>query len=179
MSINKIATRYAKSLLDLSIEQGSTDAVLSDMKAFVNMTKNRDFKLLLTSPIVNSTKKTAIFKEIFEGKTNKITSSFFNIVINKGREMYLPQIASEFVSQYKEMQGITSITITTAEKMSEENLKSIKSKLLSSSATAKELEVKTNVDSSIIGGYILEIGDNLYDASVAHRLKELRKELIN
>ena len=172
MSINKIASRYAKSILDMAIEKGSLEEVLSDMQAFSKMTESRDFHLLLTSPIINATKKMAIFRDIFKGKANEITSSFFNIVISKGREMYLPQIAAEFISQYKEMKGITSVKITTAEKMSEANLKSIKDKLLSSAVTAKSLEVTTAIDPKIIGGYIIEIGDNLFDASVSHKLQE-------
>ncbi len=176
MSSTKVATRYAKSLLDLSIEQNKLEEVVSDIQGFMKMSELRDFKLLLKSPIVNTTKKLSIFKEIFEGKVSDLTMLFFKLILKKGREKDLLAIANSFVKQYKKMKGLSSVTITTAEKLSDENIESIKTKLLASNATDKAVEITSKIDPSIIGGYILEIGDKLYDASVLYKLKELRKE---
>ena len=85
MSISRISARYAKSLIDLAVEQNVLDQVVNDIQAFIGITKNRDFYLLLKSPIINTTKKLQIFKSIFEGKVNNITYSFFDIIIRKGR----------------------------------------------------------------------------------------------
>lgn len=175
MSVSRIASRYAKSLLDLSIEQGSLDTVLANVEHFQASLKNRDLFLLVKSPIVNTDKKADIFKALFGDKYDKLTSSFLNIILKKGREAYLPDIANSFVDQYRAHKGITTVKITTASPLSDAKLEEIKAKLLASDITDKEINLETAVDPELIGGFVLNIGDKLYNASVAHKLDSLRK----
>ena len=172
MSANRIATRYAKSLLDLAVEQNVLEAVKSDIETFVKMVENRDLYLLLKSPIINATKKESVFEVLFGARFNKLTNAFFNIVLKKGREMYLPEIGREFVTQYKKLIGLTTVTLTTATPVDAGNLSDIKTRLLASEETAK-----TNPD--IIGGFVLQIGDKLYDNSIAYKIKQIRKNVDN
>lgn len=177
MSVIRIASRYAKSLLDLAKDQNVMDEVVSDMEGFSKMVENRDLYLLLKSPIVNIGKKAEIFTALFDGKVNKLTKAFLDIVLRKGREGLLPEIAAEFMNQYKAMKGISSVILTTAAPISADALEAIKAKLLASTATDQVVEVETKIDESIIGGFIVEIGDNLIDASVSHKLAELAKAM--
>lgn len=177
MSIKRVTSRYAKSLLDLSVEKGQVSKVLEDMKTIGAMVQNRDLALLLKSPIVNTEKKRSIFKIVFDPHISEITKAFIHLVLNKGREALIPEISTEFINQHKEMLGITSVKITTATPMSEANIEAIKSKLLGTSMVEKSLDVEAMVNPDIIGGFILEVGDNLYDSSIAYNLKKLRKEL--
>jgi len=177
MSIRRVTSRYAKSLLDLSVEKGQLSEVLEDMKTIGAMVKNRDLALLLKSPIVNTEKKRSIFKKIFDPHISEITKAFIHLVLNKGRESLIPEIGIEFIDQHKEMLGITSVKITTATPISEANIEAIKLKLLGSSIAEKSLEVETVVNPEIIGGFILEVGDNLYDSSIAYNLKKMRNKV--
>jgi len=177
MSVIRIASRYAKSILDLAKDQNVLPEVVSDMEGFSKMVENRDLYLLLKSPIINVGKKAQIFDALFEGKVNKLTKAFFDIVLRKGREAFLPEIATEFLNQHKIMQGISSVTLTTAAPISDASLEALKAKLLGSEVTDKVVDIETKVDESIIGGFIVEIGDKLIDASVAHKLKELSKTI--
>ena len=176
MSVVRIASRYAKSLLDLAIEQDKLDRILEDVHSFKKATENRDFYLLLKSPIVNATKKKSIFEALFKDKYDPMTSSFLNILLSKGRETYLPEIAASFLDQYKRMKKISSISLTTAKALSESNVAAIKNKLEASDQTSDVIDLETKVDKELIGGFIIEFDDKLYDASVAHKLEQLRKE---
>ena len=176
MSVNKIASRYAKTLLDLAVDQKKLDVVLSDVRGFQEASKNRDLFLLLKSPIVRTDKKLVILKEIFDGKLDPLTMSFVNIITKKGREMYLPEITDEFIALYNTYSSISKVTITTAEKLDDAELAKIKAKLAVSKETLDNLQIETKINPSIIGGFIIEIGDKLYDASVAHKLDELKKQ---
>jgi len=148
------------------------------MLLFQKMVANRDLYLLLKSPIINSTKKHSIFSSLFEGKISATTLAFFNIIVAKGREMYLPEITTEFISQYKSLNKISTVHLTTATEMSEAQLEAIKKKLLAASVTENSIEFVTKTDPTIIGGFIAKIGDNLYDASVKHQLTQLKKEFL-
>lgn len=176
MSVTKIASRYAKSLLDLAREQGVLEEVLSDIKAFQKVTDNRDFYLMLKSPIVKADKKQAVISTLFAGKVNNLTLEFLKILVRKGREIYLPEIDDQFIEQYKKLKHITTVKITSASPLSDQQLKVIQSKLKSSSITDENLDIETEVNEDLIGGFVIEIGDKLYDASVIHKLETMKND---
>ena len=175
MSVQRIASRYAKSLIDLAGERGELDAVVEDVKHFLEVCNIRDFKLLLKSPIVHTSTKQGVFKRLFEGSYNPTTYAFLDIILRKNREAYLQEIAKEFVAQYREIRKISSVALTTATELGEEQLEGIKRKIAESGVTYENVELTTKVDPSIIGGLIIEFDDKLYDASVAHKIDEVRK----
>lgn len=176
MSVTRIASRYAKSLLSLAQEQGKLERILEDIQAFQKATEQRDFFLLLKSPIVNPTKKASIFKAIFEGKFDEMTMAFLNIVLRKGREGYLGDIVNEFVRQYQEFKQVSSVKLTTATPISAASLEAIKQQLKGSNNTKANIEIETAVNPDLIGGFVIEFDDKLYDASIAHKLGNLKKE---
>lgn len=176
MSVHRIASRYAKSLVDLAIEQDKLERVKEDVSTFKEVTKIRDFYLLLKNPIVSSEKKSAIVKKIFEGKYDELTLAFLNILIKKGREAHLPEIATEFLIQYKHIKHISTVKLTTAKPLSEVALKSIHDRLVSSVRTDDIVEIETKVDPKLIGGFILEFDGNVYDTTVSHKLDQFKKE---
>lgn len=176
MSVQRIASRYAKSLLDLAIEQDKLETVLADVKSFKAAAKVREFYLLIKSPIINATKKGEIMKTLFEGKYDKLTMAFLNILCVKGRESVLPEIANEFIEQYKKYKHISTVKITSAAPLDEATIKAIFEKLTASPATDDNVEITTAVDPTLLGGFVMEFDDKIYDASVAHQLNQLRKE---
>ena len=176
MSVQRIAARYAKALIDLARERDVLDPVMEDISAFSEMcSQSRDLQLLLESPIVDSSKKKNVFKRLFEGKVNEVTYAFFGIILRKRREEYLQQIAHEFENQFREIRRIAAVGLTTASELDENQLEQISDMIAKSGMTYENVELTSKVDESIIGGFIIEFEDKLYDASVAHQLDEVRK----
>ena len=178
MSVNRISSRYAKSLLDLAIERNELDAVKADVDQFVRTLESRDLYLLLKSPIINASKKQQIIHAVFDQKIGKTLLAFLDIIIRKSREMYMPEIARDFVAQYKSHKKISTVVITTAVQPDAAFLAEIQKKLLASKITMDQLDLVTKVDPSLIGGFIIEVGDKLYDASIAHNLDSFQKEFV-
>lgn len=175
MSAERLSYRYAKSLIDLAKEQGTLETIKGDIDSLVAATGNRDLALLLKSPIVSKMKKAGVLEAIFGDSFNDMTMSFMDILLSKGREMYIPEIATEFLAQYKALNKISTVKVTTAVPMDDAALASIRAKLVDSPDLAENIEIETEVDASLIGGFKLEFNDRLYDASVAHRLNEMKK----
>jgi F-type H+-transporting ATPase subunit delta len=176
MSASRIASRYSKSLLDLAIERNELSQVLTDINYVRESVKVRDLYLMIKSPIVNPAKKQTIFQRLFAGKISKMTESFFKIMIRKGRESILPEILDSFIEQYKEYKNISTIVIKTAAPMPDAVIANLRKKLEASHAAKENLEIEVKVDSSLIGGFILEFEGKQYDASMATKLHELRKQ---
>ena len=176
MSVHRIASRYAKSLIELAIDQKKLEVVTEDVRLFQKLVKNRDLYLLLKSPIVHADKKKQILKLIFESKLDELFMAFLNILVSKGREAYLPEIAEEYVLQYKQVKHISTVKLTTASPLTKELQKAIHEKLEASKATDEHVELVSAVDPALIGGFVVEFEDKIYDASVKHKLDRLRKE---
>lgn len=175
MSALRLASRYAKSLKDLAIEQKVLEEVAGNIKTFNSMvTKNRDLLLLLKSPIVQPSKKATIIKKITRGSFHEMTSRFIDIVIRKRREAYLPEIVNEFLTQYKIHKQIATAKLTTAAPVNAALLQTVKGIVLAHTGQ-KEVELETAVDPSLIGGFILQFGDKLFDSSLSHKLDKLSK----
>ena len=173
-----VATRYAKSLLDLSVEKGQLEAVYADMLQVKGICdSSKEFITFLNSPIINSDKKISVIKAVFEGKFNVITDGFLTIVASKRRESIIPEMASSFIEQYRSHKNILTAVVTSANGLDaatkQKALDLVKSQL------SGEVELVEKVDANIIGGFILKIGDKQLDKSVARQLSNLKKELTN
>ena len=173
-----VASRYAKSLLDLSVEKGQLEAVYADMLQVKSVCdSSKDFVNFLNSPIIKADKKIATMKAVFEGKLNAITSGFLTIVASKRRESVIPEMASEFIEQYRSHKNILTAVVTSANGLDaatkQKALDLVKSQL------SGEVELVEKVDANIIGGFILKIGDKQLDKSVARQLSNMKKELTN
>lgn len=175
----RLAGRYAKSLIDLAIEKNQLDAVYNDMLLLQSACRgSRELLNLLKSPIIASDKKGKILEAITQGKISVITATFNKLLLNKGREAYLPEIISAFIDQYKELKGIHTVKLTTAVAVSEDLKNSILAKLRSDRGLEK-IELNTAVSEDLIGGFVLEIGDQLVDASIAYDLNNIKKQFQN
>lgn len=175
MSLGRISARYAKSLIDLSSEQNKLERVKDDMEYFLAASEVRDLYLMLKSPIIHTATKRTIFRKLFSDRFDEVTSAFLDIILRKGRESYLVEIAEAFMDQYRIIRKISRVKLTTATELSAEKLDEIKNKILSAGVTLPNLELETSVDPEILGGFVLELGDKLYDASVSHQLEEMRR----
>ena len=171
----RVASRYAKSLLALALEQGELENAYNDMK-LVSETcdSSKDLSLLLQSPIVKPDKKTEILREIFAGRLGKLSLSFIDIIIKKRRENYLEAIARKFQNQYKSHKNILTAVVTSAVGL-DDNIRSEIMKIVKDSANA-EVELVEKANKDLIGGLILRVGDKQIDASIQRKLINLRRD---
>lgn len=168
----KVAKRYAKSLIGLSNEKGNMEAVNADMKMFVQVCEeNHNLELVLANPIIHSDKKRNILHGLFTERMNTITINFFDIVIRKGREKYLVNIAKEYIEEYKAIKGIRTAEIISAVGLDDKLRKQVYETVRNS--TKSEVELIEKVDKKLIGGFILRLGDKQYDASILSSLRKL------
>jgi len=175
----RLAARYAKSLIDLAIEKGQLDAVYKDMLYLDSVCKSsREFVTLLKSPVIRADIKGKILTALTEGKISQLTALFNKLLLTKAREFYLPEIVTAFIEQYKVNKGIHTVKLTTATPVSEELKKSILEKI-GTDTSWKNIELETEVKEELIGGFVLEMGDKLVDASIAYDLREIKKQFQN
>lgn len=174
MSDSRAASRYIKSLLGLAVEKGVLEEVSQDMRLFAKTCKeNRQFELLLKSPVIRHDKKREILNKIFNGKVNPLTLSIFDILTRKNREPLLTAIATDFHTAYNAYKGVGKATVTTAVPL-DAKLRSEIEQVAKKLSDKKQIELAEVVDPALMGGFILNVGDKQIDASVQNKLKALK-----
>src|SRR4030095_6865000 len=173
MSSYKLASRYAKSLIDLAIERGQLEEVNQDMNYANEVIKSsRPFRVFLRAAVIKPEVKQRVIDQLFGKKFSEITKSFFALMIRKRREEYLPDIVEQFTQQYYEHKNITPVYFTTAAPVSDEVLKRI-TDLFLQTTHVQEIVMNNRVNKNLVGGFRFRYHDRLYDASIRHHLEKM------
>lgn len=172
----RIAKRYAKALLALAMENHIAGKAYEDM-TLINQVFlfSKELQILMRSPIIRVGKKQRILKSLFDTHLHPLIFQYLSIIVRKQRAALLPGIARAFLQVYKEARGIELVRVTTASAMDESLRK--RSMEVAKQLTPLTIEFQENVDPGIIGGFILNLGERQYDASVKSRLAQLKKHL--
>ncbi len=175
--MSRAAIRYAKAILDIAQTSGTADAVNNDMKSIVNaVAESAELKDFLISPIIKMDVKKSALSEIFSN-IQKETTSLFHLLFENKRFEILESIAKEYNNLYDESNGIQVAKVTTAFPITPELETKVLAKI--SEFSNKKITIVNIVDPTIIGGFILRVGDQQYNASVANKLNELKREFAN
>lgn len=171
----KVASRFAKALLDLAIERNEIDAVKADAQIVINAVNNsEDLRILCASPVIKPKVKEAVIEQAFSKNISEISLKFMLLVVRHRREQNLKEIFERYISLYMIEKGIVKATVTTSIAL-DDALKSEFTTMVEG-ITKKEVELEEKVDTDIIGGYILRVGDLELNSSLAEKLKRLKTE---
>jgi len=175
----RVASRYAKSVLDLAVDKGQLEEVYNDMLYLQQVIgASRESLNLLRSPAIKSDIKIKAINAVTAGKISVITTAFTSLMINKAREAVLPEIISSFIKQYKDKKGIQIVKLTTAVPVSDAVRNTIVEQV-KKTGNIQNLELEEVVDPNIIGGFVLHTGDKLIDASISYDLKNISRQFEN
>ena len=177
MASTRAAIRYAKAILDLANSKGVAEAVNNDMKSIASTIENNsELSDFIQDPTTRVEVKESALLEVF-ADVNGVTKGLFHLLFENKRFEILEAIAVEYSKVFDEGNGIEVAKVTTAIPMDA----ALEAKVLAKIATLsdKKITIENVVDPSIIGGFILRIGDQQYNASVANRLQVLKRELSN
>ncbi len=175
--MSRAAIRYAKAVLSLAQDKKATDDIQKDMQSIIATVEgSAELKMVLNSPLIKSEVKLASLREIFKS-TNEITQKLFDILIENKRVNLLAEVAKQYIVLFDQSNNTQVATVTTAvpldKALSEKVLAKVKE------LTGNEATIENVIDESIIGGFILRVGDLQYNASIANKLTNLKRELSN
>ncbi len=172
----RVSKRYAKALLSLAIENNILEEAYHDMKLISQaFSYEKELKVVLKSPIVREGKKQNILKHLFGEKVHPLIMKYMLIIARKRRAALLDGISRQFINVYKEHLDIEPVSVTTAFPIDEP----MREKVLAAARrfTKKTIEFREKVNPEIIGGFILDLGDRRYDASIRRKLSDMKKHL--
>jgi len=176
MNIAPVAYRYARSLMELALEEGLLDGVNGDMRLVAGTcAASRELQVLLKSPVVKPDAKGRILEQVFGGRVGPVTTRFIGILVRKGREVLLPHVADAFNELYKQHKGIITVHVTSAAPLADKARDQVRA-LAGARHPGRTIELNEQVDPDLIGGLSIRIGDEQVDGTVSRRLADLRRE---
>uniref|UniRef100_UPI003216B930 ATP synthase F1 subunit delta n=1 Tax=uncultured Draconibacterium sp. TaxID=1573823 RepID=UPI003216B930 len=177
MDQSTITVRYAKAFFSAAKEKNLLDILKADIELVYDICKNsQDFILLLESPVVKTSKKSALITSIFKGRVNQLTMNFLLLITQNKREVHIPGICRNFLEITRKDQNIKSAVLTTASEIDSETIKKVEEML--GRELKATIELTTQINPNIVGGLVLRLEDKQYDASVATHLKKIKQNLL-
>ncbi len=178
MNQSKVAVRYAKAYYETCIEQNCLESGHKDILLLSNAISSiSDFRLILNDPITKPSKKISAFEALLAGKVSELTVNFVRLVLINKRESDLDSIARNFLHRYKTAKGFADVKLISARQLDVESLEKIKLTVEQNFNVKADFDV--SIDAGLIGGFVLRVDDVQYDSSVATKLKNIKKTLLN
>ena len=176
MISSEVGKKYAAALFKLANREKIAGTVLEDYQSIMKIFKeNLPIKNLLETPQILDKDKKKLLKDLFEGKIPEVLLSFLTLLVDKKRIQYVFNIFPEFEKLVKENQGIVMAEVTTAIPLDDALSQSFKKKL--ETKTKKKIEMVEKVDTGIIGGVTVILGDKVIDHSIKYQLAQLREKI--
>jgi F-type H+-transporting ATPase subunit delta len=173
-----VAGQYADAILQLASESGADKTVLDNLKTINQViSQTSDLEIVLRHPSVNAQEKKQLIISIFGGKVHELTLRLLEMLTDRRRLDTLPALEREYEKLWRVKQNIVAGTLVYAEKPDAKTLQQIKEKL--AKQLGKTLELDEKEDKSLIGGYVLQLGDQVIDGSLKGRLQTIEKALLS
>src|SRR6478609_1942905 len=177
MASTRAAVRYAKAILEMAESIGVTKEVSSDMTLIGStINENQELNAFIQNPTIKVEDKESALQAIF-ADVNGVTKGLFRLLLENKRFEILVAITEEYNKLFDQLNGVEVAIVTTASPMSPELEAKVLAKIREFSD--KNITIQNIVDESIIGGFILRIGDMQFNASITNRLQVLKRELSN
>lgn len=177
MNDTRAAIRYAKAVLDIAVDNKATDAVEKDMRSVVNtISDSKELKDMLASPILKGETKKSALLSIFKG-SHQISVGLLKLLVDNKRVGMLNEVALKYIILNEQLKGQDVAFVTTAVPLTAVLEKKILAQV--AKITGNEVTIKNKIDESIIGGFVLRVGDLQFDASIANKLGNLKREFTN
>jgi len=176
MNQSKIAIRYARAVFQTAVEAGAVEKVKEDFGILDNFLSSEPlFKHVLTSPLVSSQQKCTVFTNSFSSVFSPVSIEFLKLISRNRREEHLEAVIRNFISLYKKYKGLLTVELQSVTPVSEALKKRIQEVV--QERFHKEVQFREFVNPDLIGGFILQVEDLQYDASISSQLKNIKDQL--
>ena len=164
---SKSANRYAKAVLQQATDDNLAEVVFGDMQSVAStINSSKELRSVLKSPVIKLSDKKEALHTIFS-EQSKSTRNLIDVLIENKRIDALGDVAESYVNLYNDAKGVKVANVTTAVPLSKELEEQVLSKVKQITGSAN-VTLNNTIDASIIGGFILRIGDLQYNASIAN-----------
>ncbi len=175
MNLGAIPVRYAKALYKLASDKGEVDLVFTDIEFVLALFKqNHDLNQFILNPVYSKREKKNLLKTLLP-EVNILVIKFLEYVVDKGREAFFERMVLEFRKIHYETEGFIEVKLTSAIPLRENQLEAIKEHV--KSVFHRKPIIEAQIDETIIGGFLVMVGNRIYDHTVKTKLDNIKRSL--
>jgi len=172
-----IARRYAQALFDIAEERNSHQELLVQWRFVVSaIYDNAEVNSVILGHLTSLQDKKKAAQAIFKGQVDSLLLNLLFVLLDKSREEYIKDVLLCYEQLLEEKEGLIDVQLTSAAALTEEQEAALSSAL--AQKTGKKIKIHTKVDTDLIGGMVMKIGDTIYDGSLIRQLSLLQQQLV-
>jgi F-type H+-transporting ATPase subunit delta len=175
MPVRSSARRYAEAAFQIADRDSTLEPWLKDLEMAATALGESDVARLLANPAIPFDDRAEIVNQVLGKRVSEKARNLVLLLVRRGRSELLPRVATEYRRLYDRREGIVEAAVISATELDKDELAAIRSRI--GELTSGKVEMTTRVDPSILGGVIIQLGDQLIDGSVLGRLERLRNQL--
>jgi F-type H+-transporting ATPase subunit delta len=174
--VTTASRRYAEAAFELALRDGTLDAWRDDLRLAADLVSDERVARIVDNPSLPFTDRRDVLGRLLDGRVSPSVRNLAVLLAERGRVELLPQVADEFARLLSRHRGIVQAVVTSAAPLSKDEIEALRDRIREMSGA--DVDVRTLVDESLIGGLTIRVGDRLLDASVRGRLERLRDQLV-
>ena len=172
-----VSKTYGEALFQLAIEENTLETVAEEVQVVLEVfAENQELMKLLNHPKISKEEKVSVIEKSLKGNLSDTIVGFLIIIVDKGRYNEITDIFQYFIAKVKEYKKIGIAFVTSAIELTEQQKKSVEEKLLHTTKYVK-FEMHYDINSALIGGMVIRIGDRVIDSSIRTKISNMAKEL--
>ncbi|MBW4467950.1 MAG: F0F1 ATP synthase subunit delta [Pegethrix bostrychoides GSE-TBD4-15B] len=177
LSLTEVAEPYAQALMSVAQSSNITDQIGEDARSLLNLLhESEDFRLLVSSPLIEADKKKAVIRQIVESQVQPYMLNFLMLLVDRSRVLVLPEVCEQYLVLLRQMKQTVLAEVTSAIELNDEQKETIRQKVLATNS-ASEVELQTRVDPELLGGVVIKVGSQVIDASLRGQLRKISLKL--
>lgn len=173
----EIAEPYAQALMSVAQDKNLTEQFGQDIRDLLDLLKNsEDLRLFLGSPIIQETNKKAVLEKVIGDQTNPYLKRFLLLLIDKRRIVYLAEVCQQYLELMRKLTNTVLAEVSATTELTQEQRQSVSEKVKALTG-AQAVEITTRVDPDLLGGVVIKVGSQVYDASLRGQLRRISLNL--
>jgi F-type H+-transporting ATPase subunit delta len=177
LSLSEIAEPYAQALMSVAQSGNVTDQIGEDTKSLLALIdQSEDFRTLINSPLIEASKKKAVISQVVQGQVEPFTLNFLMLLVDRGRILVLPAVCKQYQDLLRQLKQTVLAEVTSAVALSDEQQDAIRQKVMATTGSS-QVELQTRVDPELLGGVIIKVGSQVFDASLRGQLRRIGLKL--
>jgi F-type H+-transporting ATPase subunit delta len=173
--MEEIAQVYSRALFEVAKEHGKLDVVREQLGQFAAaLNENGDLRVFFFSPYFSTQeKKDGLHRALVDADPAIV--NFLETLIERHRMPVIFRIRDAYERLWDQENKLLPVEVTSAVDLDEATVQSIGERI--GEQTGQRVELTSRVDPAILGGIVLRVGNSILDASIKHRLDQLRKHV--
>lgn len=176
MAVTGVAKRYAQAAFAVAKEHGQLTHWEQRLRDLIQVAEDADLEELVENPAIPLEAKVQVIERLFPDEDDRYLRNLLVLLLERGRWHQLRDVVVAFQQLLREERGVLDVELVTAVPLEEAEIEQVRQQL--ETRLGRPVQLRTTVDPELLGGAVLRIGDEVFDASVRTQLNGLRRQLI-